>query len=154
MKTMNNVMRAMMVVMVAMVSTAAMAQRRGHNSYMGGPRHGREMVMHNGGRMEMRHHGPGMAVGHAGPRHHAVAIPHHDPRMHDYARWEGRVRHMPDGRWGYYRDNCWYYYNTYFAPDYYYAHPVAHFHDYRLGPVGKAAVATVAVASLIAALAH
>lgn len=65
-----------------------------------------------------------------------------------------RVRHMDDGRWGYLRGNRWYYYDTYFEPDYYFAHPVAHFHSHRLGPVGKAIVATAAVATLISILAN
>jgi len=65
-----------------------------------------------------------------------------------------RVRHMDDGRWGYLRGNRWYYYDTYFEPDYYFAHPVAHFHSHRLGSVGKAIVATAAVATLISILAN
>lgn len=68
--------------------------------------------------------------------------------------YQDRVRYMDDGRWGYLRGDRWYYYDTYFEPDYYYAHPVAHFHGHRLGPVGKAVVATAAVVGLISLLAH
>lgn len=68
-------------------------------------------------------------------------------------RYVDRVRYV-DGRWGYLRGNRWYYYDTYFEPDYYYSHPVRHFHAYRLGPVGKAVVATAAVVGLVHALVH
>lgn len=68
--------------------------------------------------------------------------------------YAGRVRRMNDGRWGYLRDNCWYYYDCYFEPAYYYSHPVHHFHRHRLGPVGKAIVATAAVVGLVHALVH
>lgn len=59
--------------------------------------------------------------------HHAPA-----PRVdrHGYVPgWEGRVRHE-NGRWGYYRDNRWYWYDRYFEPNVYFARPLAHFNEY------------------------
>lgn len=69
---------------------------------------GREMHGYAGGR-EMAHRG-GFRMG---------------GREFD-RRWEGRIRH-DNGRWGYYRDNRWYWYDRYFEPDFYFANPLAHF---------------------------
>jgi len=91
-------------------------------------------------------------------RHHAYAGPRPQWDRHGYLPgWEGRVRYV-DGRYGYLRGNDWYWYDTYYEPDYYYAHPVAHFHAHRLSPAGRAVVGavagTIALASIISALAH
>lgn len=168
MKKLNTLFKVAMVAVMAMFSVNANAQHRG----------GREMHFGNGGvRMEHhmdggrydapRHHGgyDTRAYDHRGhytpepPHHHAVA-PCPPPRFDRYGYlpgWEGRVRYL-NGRYGYLRGNDWYWYDTYYAPDYYYAHPVAHFHAHRLSPEGRAIVGavagTVAVAALIGALTH
>lgn len=71
--------------------------------------------------------------------------------------YEGRVCYN-GGRWGYYRDNDWYWYDRYYEPDYYYAHPVAHFHHNYIGHNVERVVAgvagTIALGALISALAH
>lgn len=66
--------------------------------------------------------------------------------------WEGRVIYR-GGRWGYLRGNDWYWYDRYFEPDYYYAHPVAHFHHY-ISPVGRRVVAGVAGAVVLGSIIH
>lgn len=149
--------RAMMAMVMMAVCMGMMAQS--HRSGRMG--RGREMVMNNRGGFEVRgtdRHG-GRNMHHAEVRH----VVHHDVHrqapvhvVHHYDRgpWAGRVRHMPDGRWGYYRNNCWYYYDCYYDPDFYFAHPVHHFHGHCLGTVAAAAVTTAAVATLISALVH
>ena len=111
--------------------------------------------------VRMSHRAPAPAM----HRHHAVPLAHHVGRpMHHYvdARgflpgWEGRVRYH-GGRWGYLRDSRWYWYDTYFAPDYYYGHPVAHFHSHicaaDVAPVVGGVAAGIAVGALINALMH
>lgn len=89
---------------------------------------------------------------HSGDRYARVEV--YGGRGHVVDPYAGRVRHMSDGRWGYLRGNRWYYYDTYFEPEYYYSHPLRHFHRHRLGPVGKALVATAVIGSLIGILAH
>ena len=164
MKTLD-MMRVMMAVVMMAASMNMTAQgRRGGNFDAPQRGTGREMVMNSRGGFEMhgdRHdgrmeieHRP--AVRHAAPavgmHHHAapVAVVHH----YDRGPWAGRVRHMDDGRWGYYRDNRWYYYDCYYEPDFYFAHPLHHFHGHCLGTVAAAAVTTAAVATLISALVH
>ena len=89
----------------------------GHNMNRGGHemhRGGHEMNRHFGGGHEMaRHHGGGPRVDHRGFVH----------------GWEGRVRHH-NGRWGYFRDNRWFWYDRYFDPVYYFGSPLAYFNDY------------------------
>lgn len=65
--------------------------------------------------------------------------------------WEGRVR-FHNGRYGYLRDNRWYWYDTYFAPDYYYAHPHTHFHAHLLSPGARAVVGAVAGTAIVAGI--
>ncbi|GEM_PF-2759538 len=92
---------------------------------------------------DMRHDNHGYVEVYGGRGH---VIPPH---------YADRVRHMDDGRWGYLRGDRWYYYDTYFEPDYYYSHSVRHFrHHCVADAVGKAAVATVAIAGLISLLVH
>ena len=155
-----------MVALMSMVSVNAVAQRsgRGHE--------GRELVMHSNGRMEMRgddrgygvaadrgRHEGRMDMGMRGSRHDngiRRGMERHVDRHGWYPGYEGRVRYI-DGRWGYWRDNSWYYYDCFYEPAYYYARPVGHFHAH-LSPVGRkivgGVVGTVAVASLISALVH
>lgn len=69
-------------------------------------------------------------------------------------RWEGRIRY-DRGRWGYYRDSRWYWYDIYFEPDYYFCHPVRHFHVHLSRAERRmvgAVAGTVAVGALITAL--
>lgn len=94
-----------------------------------------------GGRYDDRH------VGVRGAEPRAYSGRGHDP-------YAGRVRHMPDGRWGYLRGNSWYYYDCYYEPAYYFSHPVRHFHAHRLGPVGKAVVAGAVIGTVIGLLAR
>ena len=114
---------------------------------------------HGGGAPHARRE---MMVGHHGPAHHAAMPMHHAAPMHHrldahgyLPGWHGRVRYL-DGRWGYYRDSRWYWYDAYFAPDYYYAHPVVHFHHHLHGRDVAAAAggvaAGIAVSALIGAL--
>lgn len=66
--------------------------------------------------------------------------------------YEGRVIYR-GGRWGYLRGRDWYWYDRYFEPEYYYAHPVAHFHSY-ISPVGRRVVAGVAGAVVLGSIIH
>lgn len=98
----------------------------------------------NEGRHEMnRHEGNGFRFERQDVRSHAnhsvrPVVPEHrfngrfDHRGH-VVGWEGRVRHE-NGRWGYYRDNRWYWYNRYFEPAFYFGHPIHHFNDYYYMP--------------------
>ena len=122
----------------------------------GVPRGGhREMVVNRHGNAPMH----GRNAVHVAQPHRMHAAPmHHHLDAHGYLPgWHGRVRYL-DGRWGYYRDSRWYWYDTYFAPDYYYAHPVAHFRTHFYGHNVAAAVggvaAGIAVSALISALAR
>lgn len=165
MKKFNTFFKVAVFAMMAMVNANAFAQHRG----------GREMHFGNGGvhmdqRMDNRHYDAprgGYAMDHHHDHYSAPMPPHHHvapvpPRphfdRHGYLPgWEGRVRYL-NGRYGYLRGNDWYWYDTYYAPDYYYAHPLTHFHAHRLSPEGRAIVGavagTVAVAALIGALTH
>ena len=165
MKRNNFYMMMIMVAMMCMASVNANAQGRrggdhrgGHNGFNGGS-HNREMVMHHDGRMEM--HG----VGH----HNGVARPHavvgrvvHRPARHIYIggryfdpRWEGRIRY-DRGRWGYLRGSDWYWYDRYYEPDYYFDHPVAHFHHCHVSPGAVVAgiVGAAVVNGIISALCY
>ena len=154
----------MMMIMAAMMCMAgvnANAQgRRGHEGFHRGG-HGREMVMHHDGRMEMR----GGRHYDMRPSHVAVARPsvvvEHRPARHIYIggryfdpRWEGRMRYE-SGRWGYLRCHDWYWYDRYYEPDYYFDRPVAHFHHCHVSPAAVAgAVGAVALGALISALCY
>ena len=156
-----------MMGLMAMFATSANAQGRmgGHP----GMNNGREMHINSRGGMEMRR-GHDMGRNHDMGRHHeiAYAAPRHEVRGHGgnhrwddrgYLHgWDGRVRRFADGRWGYYRDGAWLYYDCFYEPDYYYAHPVAHFHAHRLNRTERAVVGAVAgiatVAAIVSAIAH
>ena len=169
MKRNNFYMMMIMAAMMCMASVNANAQgRRGgdYRSERDGFNHGghnREMVMHHDGRMEMR-----------GGRHHEMGRPHgavvgrprvvveHRPARHIYIggryfdpRWEGRIRYE-SGRWGYLRGSDWYWYDRYYEPDYYFDHPVAHFHHCHVSPAAAVAgaVGAVALGALISALCY
>lgn len=156
--TRNTFFAAMMFGLMAMFATNANAQHR-----MGGHpgNGGREIHMNTRGGMEMRG-GRDMGPRHdMRPRHdnRPVMRGHVEPRWdrHGYLHgWEGRVRHFDDGRWGYYRDGAWLYYDCFYEPDYYFAHPVAHFHSHCLTrterAVAGAAIGVAAAAALIGAL--
>ena len=141
---------AMMIISM-MISGNANAQGRGHEMNR---HHGmnREMVMDRNGRFGMRE---GRHEAYHHDMMHHPSTPRLDHRGYVHG-WEGRVRH-DNGRWGYFRDNRWYWYDRYFEPDYYYAHPIGHFHAYHT-PVAAKVVAGVAGAvvlgSIISALAH
>jgi len=161
--TRNTFFKAMMIAIFAIASVNTYAQHRG----------GREMHFHNGGmRMEHAPRIDGPQRGYDGPRGYydaprhapmAVAAPHHapapvavhhsvpSPRFDRYGYlpgWEGRVRYM-DGRYGYLRGNDWYWYDTYYEPDFYYAHPVGHFHHVHLTRTGRAVATAVAGAAIL-----
>ncbi len=65
--------------------------------------------------------------------------------------WEGRVRY-DRGRWGYYRDNRWLWYDRYYAPDYYFAHPVRHFRHHVCGPVAAGVAGGIVGGAVLGAL--
>ncbi len=98
------------------------------NRHSGG---GHEMSRHFGGGHEMNRHFGGHGInrpgGHEMARHHGGA-PRVDHRGF-VPGWEGRVRHH-NGRWGYFRDNRWFWYDRYFDPVYYFGSPLAYFNDY------------------------
>ena len=175
MKRNNFYMMMIMAAMMCMASVNANAQGRRGGDYRGGRdgfnggSHNRELVMHNDGRMEMRGHGRHDNYG----RHHDMGRPHamaarphvvveHRPARHIYIggryfdpRWEGRIRYER-GRWGYLRGSDWYWYDTYYEPDYYFDHPVAHFHHCHVSPAAAVAgaIGAVAVGALISALCY
>ena len=91
---------------------------------------GHEMNRHFGGGHEMNRpggHGINRLGGHEMARHHGGA-PRVDHRGF-VPGWEGRVRHH-NGRWGYFRDNRWFWYDRYFDPVYYFGSPLAYCNDY------------------------
>lgn len=168
MKYMNFYMMMIMAAMMCMASVNVNAQGRRGGDYRGGYegyRHGghsREMVMHHNGRMEMR----GGRYHEMGRPHVVVARPHvvveHRPARHIYVGgryfdscWEGRIRYE-SGRWGYLRGHDWYWYDRYYEPDYYFGHPVAHFHHCHVSPAAAVAgaVGAVALGALISALSY
>lgn len=138
----NNFYTIAMAIIAMMMSANANAQHAGH----------REMHMHGNGNIEMRgpqgaphnnayrggrdvNYGNPHMSSNRGPAHydnHAY-YNHPAPRnldRHGYVPgWEGRVRH-DNGRWGYYRDNRWYWYDRYFEPTYYFGNPLTHFNSY------------------------
>lgn len=168
MKRNNFYMMMIMVAMMSMASVNANAQGR-----RGGDRSGYRIEMNGAG----RHHDMGrsrdMGRSHDMGRHHDMvahshgpARPHvvveHRPARHIYIggryfdpRWEGRIRYE-GGRWGYLRGHDWYWYDRYYEPDYYYGHPVAHFHHCHVSPAAAVvgAVGAVALGALISALSY
>lgn len=132
--------------MVSMACTSVFAQGRGRGVWR--DRHD--------DRIEMRHHRPEPPRHHRPepPRRHLPAYGRPCPDDRGYLPgWHGRVRYM-DGRWGYLRGRDWYWYDVYYEPDYYFSHPVAHFHGH-LSPAGKVvagAVGAAAVGAFIGAL--
>ena len=148
-----NIYAAVMTIALMMASINLNAQPRARHGGM--PPHARqEMRMHHGG---PRHHGgPAMhTMGRPVAAHHMHAMPmHHRVDAHGYLPgWHGRVRYL-NGRWGYLRDSRWYWYDTYFAPDYYYAHPVGHFHAHFHGHDAVAVAGGVAAGIAVGALIH
>lgn len=163
---------AMMTMMMVANMTVANAQNRGGREMHVGregirmenrnDRHNDDFRMdgghHDNRHMDVRHDDRHMAPRHDDRHYHAAPAPRPHFDRHGYLPgWEGRVR-FHNGRYGYLRGRDWYWYDTYFEPDYYYAHPVAHFHHHRLSPEGRAIVGavagTVALATIISALAH
>lgn len=170
----NNFYMMIMVAMMCMASFNVNAQGRRGGDFRGNREgfnhggHNREMVMHNDGRMEMRggRHEMSRHHGNVGRPHAVAARPHvvveHRPARHIYIggryfdpRWEGRIRYER-GRWGYLRGSDWYWYDRYYEPDFYYGHPVAHFHHCHVSPAAAVAgaVGAVALGAIIAALSY
>jgi len=174
--TRNTFFAAMMFAFMAMVSNNMNAQGRvhrgegrGYNIEMGHNRNGMGGRHDEMGRHDMDRRNDDYAFDARNDRHFGeprMGRGHHDNfrEMHGH-RWDndgwlegyyGRVRHFDDGRWGYFRDNAWYYYDSFFEPDYYFAHPVMHFESHLFSPRARhavgAAVGVVAVAALIGAL--
>ncbi|MCR5314177.1 MAG: hypothetical protein K6E54_11155 [Bacteroidaceae bacterium] len=97
----------------------------------------REFDVHRGGHVDMRtgyRNNERHDIGRYDHRSHYPAIANHRfngrfDRRGYVCGWEGRVRHH-NGRWGYYRNNRWYWYNRYFEPTYYFATPIHRFNDY------------------------
>lgn len=164
-----NVFIMAMLMMVSLASTSALAQ--GRRGDMRDGRHGdrREMALRGRHDRPMHMGGPGMRDDRRGPQGHPGMMPPHRPEPPRHHRphhggprldacgyvpgWHGRVRYV-DGRWGYLRGRDWYWYDVYYEPDYYFSHPVAHFHGH-LSPAGKvvAGVAgAVAVGAFVSAL--
>lgn len=163
----NNFYMMIMAAMMCMASVNVNAQGRRGGDFRGGRDgynpggHNREMVMHHDGRMEMRggrhnigrHHGmaprPHVVVEHRTARHIYIGGRYFDPR------WEGRIRYER-GRWGYLRGSDWYWYDTYYEPDYYFGHPVAHFHHCHVSPgaVVAGVVGAAVVGGIISALCY
>lgn len=142
------------------------AQRRDRGNNRG---NGREMVARSNSAFQIRgrndvHHSNSRRI--APPkmnhgRHIAASRPNRHP-VHHVAHhhrvdhrgflpgWGGRVRYL-DGRWGYLRHNRWYWYSCYFEPDYYFAHPVSHFHTH-ISPVAAGAIGGAVLGAFIGAL--
>ncbi len=160
MKRNNFYMMMIMVAMMCMASVNANARGRrgeGNNGYrieMNGPARHHDMGRyHDARRYDMR-------PVHVAARPHVVV--EHRPARHIYIggryfdpRWEGRIRYER-GRWGYLRGHDWYWYDRYYEPDYYYGHPVAHFHHCHISPAAAVAgaVGAVALGALISALSY
>ncbi len=156
MKRNNFYMMMIMVAMMCMASVNANAQGR-----RGGSRQGYRIEMNGSGRhndmgrsrdMVAHHHGsarPHVVVEHRPARHIYIGGRYFDPR------WEGRIRYK-GGRWGYLRGNDWYWYDRYYEPDFYYGHPVAHFHHCHVSPAAAVvgAVGAVALGALVSALSY
>lgn len=159
-----------MAAMICMASVNVNAQGRRGGDFRGNRdgfingSHNREMVMHHDGRMEMHvgHHNMDRPHGMAGRPHVVSGRVEHRPARHIYIggrsfdpRWEGRIRYER-GRWGYLRGSDWYWYDRYYEPDFYFGHPVAHFHHCHVSPAAAVAgaVGAVALGAIIAALSY
>lgn len=75
--------------------------------------------------------------------------------------WEGRVKHLHDGRWAYYVDGCWRYYDCYYnpydffcesAPVHMHASPRVHASHASAGEVAAGVVAGTILGCVIGAL--
>ena len=138
----NNILPIAVMIAMLMASMNLNAQARRAHGDAGRHPQGREMVVRPHG--TSHGHAPVMHSHHAAPRpvHHVAPVPMH---------------HRVD-RYGYLPDSRWYWYDTYFAPDYYFAHPLGHFHAHFRGhnaaAVAGGVAAGIAVGALIGALAH
>ncbi|MGM9620340.1 MAG: hypothetical protein ACI3X4_02680 [Bacteroidaceae bacterium] len=164
-----NVFFMAVLMMVSLAFGSAFAQGRRHDVRDGRPAGRSEMALRDVPRRGYHMGEPGMRDGRHGhmgrpdmmpchrpepPRYH---MPHHGgPRLDACGYvpgWHGRVRYV-DGRWGYLRGRDWYWYDVYYEPEFYFSHPVAHFHGH-LSPAGKVvagAVGAAAVGAFIGAL--
>ena len=167
----NNYFQMMMIAMMCMVCVNVNAQgrrggdyRRGHDGFNNG--HNREMVVHNNGRVEMHGQGRSHEMGRphemSGRPHVVAGRAEHRPARHIYIggryfdpRWEGRIRYE-GGRWGYLRGSDWYWYDTYYEPEFYFDHPVGYFHHCHISPAAAivGAVGAVALGALVSALSY
>ncbi len=120
-----------------------------------------DVGMHGRNDMDMRGRNEGRGRYEMDTRGHMAPPPAHEVHIHGVAPgrghvvagpYEGRVRHMADGRWGYLRGNRWYYYDCYYEPEYYFSHPVRHFHRHRVGKVGAAVALGAVVGSIVTGL--
>ena len=147
------------VIMVAMMmaSVNVNAQGRGRSHAGNYARH--EMVMGGHGANALHNTRSHVVVG--GPVHHRTGhvvyagAPRIDHRGY-LPGWEGRVRYL-DGRWGYLRGSEWFWYDTYFEPEYYFAHRPHHFRAHYIpvdGRVVAGVAGAVALGTLIGALCH
>lgn len=169
MKT-NTFFAVMMACMMAMVSNNAQAQRevmsgRGYHIEMNNQRGGYDSGRRDMDRRDMDHRDMNrgydngrrdMGYRDMGRREGYMMHGHrwsHDGWLDGY---HGRVRHFADGRWGYYRNGAWMYYDCFYEPAYYYAHPVAVFDGHLLTPrgrrVARAAVGTAIAVGVLAAI--
>ena len=155
----NNLYRIAVMIIAVMASVNLNAQARRMRGDAPRSHQGREMVARP--HANAHANAPVARVHQPAPRpvHHMAPMPmHHRVDAHGYLPgWGRRVRYL-DGRWGYYRDSRWYWYDTYFAPDYYFAHPLSCFHAHFYGHNAAAAVggvaAGIAVGALINVLMH
>ena len=134
----------------------------GDKNDRGGNHGGGNGGSHNNG---VNNHGVNVGGGHNnGDGNHGGGEFHAMPAAHPHVGdggwvhgWEGRVRY-DGGRWGYYRDNKWWWYREYFDPAVYYAHPVSYYSNWYVDSGVAAAVgvgvAALSLAALVAAIAH
>jgi len=122
---------------------------------MGNHNMGGQAMMHNNNGPHMMNNRPNMGGPVMAGHPHAGHMPHVDNRGF-VPGWEGRVMYR-DGRWGYLRNADWYWYDTYFEPEFYYGRPLDYFHSHIIPVDGRAVAAVagvVAVGTLINLLAH
>ena len=154
------------VIMIAMIMASVNANAQGRGRGYAGSRTHREMqirnaapIHHHYGRVDVVHR-PHHAIAPVPVHHHAghvvLAGGHRLDHRGFLPGWEGRVRYL-DGRWGYLRDSRWYWYDTYFEPEFYFAHRPHYFRAHYVpvdGRVVAGVAGAVAVGTLIAALCH
>ena len=153
------------VIMIAMMMASVNVNAQGRIRSHAGSRARQEMRIH--GNAPSHHYAPvGM---HHGVHHDIAPVPVHHPVGHvafaggprlDHRGylpgWEGRVR-FHDGRWGYLRGSRWYWYDTYFEPEFYFAHRPHYFRAHYVpvdGRVVAGVAGAVALGTLIGALCH